>query len=1497
MDTHGAQCVSGEAPSTSYVVPKALRSVMLDEIDAAMEEYDMAMRAPLRVVALGRSGVGKSHVLNQLLSELASRDDSTGKGGAPARTRATRREEMLVVTSMTPYDEKREEREANTRRTVEDEGTSKGVSLDAGAREFPPPPPLDRNAAAELYVPRHMRARGISGAASKMADAVQIRKDKLKSIAKANAKKGTKTKPSYVIYKQFHEEKAKERAEKSAKEERREMYEKLIGEFKIPIREKEFPKSHIDVASLVEDVPGTPFLLPEGNVMDTTSVACSVSTSDSFRVTLVYFDEDTVKKHVHALRHEALIARSINEYIPTLGPHAKRAVHKQMKAEGMDELTMLDIRKDNKEDGDDAQYALASPLRVACAMVGLSPNLATLKDVQDDDVTLPAHYLERLGQRVVFEYKPDDLDALDYSDESTFRRALVATRRTLVTQTHLPSACWGLLREVRVEIPTPERNRGLVLIDAPGAGDADPARDRHLVAALRNAAAVICLGDSREVTNDVARALHKSGFLQQLVLRPATRRLINAVQGDLIWGRTDTTFRKARECYYNACGRVIDVEDLAAETPPTNPEFQWAIDQVIKANTQELATVRRAELLRMLTDPDGSVGEIHQTSNAIISVAWKFIEIRSSWAKVFDVSTAEGQSVTGHGALYRCLEDLKLARRLKIIRRATRRVHTQLEAFRTCAEPLHLLPKSDDDALRGFHDDLEFSLGEGGAYAARKMFETATKFCLDSITARRDTVLKKLDDRVKEMGRPTVVREVLSASAMSEDKLKAVTKSQDVHNMFVELVGNFEDAIRAIFTLRLDGSGSKYAPHGMLYAAVSDLVDHWHDSIISNSGDSALTRRVKDTFANLAGDEKDPQRATLRSLLDLSLRKFKLSAARSRGYINISGGRKEHKLRLWNTVSRAIASTMTKQTKAILTGLTLAYDGKGYEGCEPTPEGVLHCARDSVSLLSLCACTLNDVIMESVEVEIIKWFQTHVNAAAEDHKTSIMECILPYVKKQVMPEFRALVAKPSMLKLIHEDVKSARSLGRMTEIVLGDEAKPAISRADKLQKILTLAKSGREPVQMCKKYLDKPASVDWPRAPDDAVEISLDEFPLRIFLPNLEGVVTQAPTVEATKATEEVEVPAPTRGESPVPVANKPPVVEEETETPKADEEIPAVEYYEEEEETEPQPESPPKQNSSSKSDLTATASMMITKEKAVEKDDSLPLLSGMCDHCGATQSTIWMKGTTKKPNLCQACGTFYIRSERWLLPDLKTMRKVVGLAEWVSMTPTPRKKAHKRRSEAVATSKAARKPTPTKSTTTKPTRKRQTKRQATESRSTSVKRTKKVGKTPTQSFRMSESMDDIPLAQLPLSTSPTSPTVDNGDPGPSKVRDAFEFESDQENEVAPIPVRAKKPRVPIPELTPDDIAKRVGGSPAGLAKRPAPAYDDDKSTSNRAGAGAASKQKRNLSSSNLDLSDDDGDADPTKEEDHWIYKFAGPKSPLKRKTRQAAPSEDTDAP
>ena len=46
---------------------------MIEETERGMAEFQVVSRAPMRVVALGRSGVGKSHVLNQLLRELASR--------------------------------------------------------------------------------------------------------------------------------------------------------------------------------------------------------------------------------------------------------------------------------------------------------------------------------------------------------------------------------------------------------------------------------------------------------------------------------------------------------------------------------------------------------------------------------------------------------------------------------------------------------------------------------------------------------------------------------------------------------------------------------------------------------------------------------------------------------------------------------------------------------------------------------------------------------------------------------------------------------------------------------------------------------------------------------------------------------------------------------------------------------------------------------------------------------------------------------------------------------------------------------------------------------------------------------------------------------------------------------------------------------------------------------------------------------------------------------
>ena len=55
-------------------------------------------------------------------------------------------------------------------------------------------------------------------------------------------------------------------------------------------------------------------------------------------------------------------------------------------------MTLLDLQDSSKEgdvDQDDV-YGLPSVLRVACAMVGINPNIASLASVAAEDVAIPA---------------------------------------------------------------------------------------------------------------------------------------------------------------------------------------------------------------------------------------------------------------------------------------------------------------------------------------------------------------------------------------------------------------------------------------------------------------------------------------------------------------------------------------------------------------------------------------------------------------------------------------------------------------------------------------------------------------------------------------------------------------------------------------------------------------------------------------------------------------------------------------------------------------------------------------------------------------------------------------------------------------------------------------------------------------------------------------------------------------------------------------------------
>ena len=76
LTSHGTTTTrgGGDGGGATYSVPLSARRGMIEETERGTAEFQVVSRAPMRVVALGRSGVGKSHVLNRLLRELASRD-------------------------------------------------------------------------------------------------------------------------------------------------------------------------------------------------------------------------------------------------------------------------------------------------------------------------------------------------------------------------------------------------------------------------------------------------------------------------------------------------------------------------------------------------------------------------------------------------------------------------------------------------------------------------------------------------------------------------------------------------------------------------------------------------------------------------------------------------------------------------------------------------------------------------------------------------------------------------------------------------------------------------------------------------------------------------------------------------------------------------------------------------------------------------------------------------------------------------------------------------------------------------------------------------------------------------------------------------------------------------------------------------------------------------------------------------------------------------------
>lgn len=236
------------------------------------------------------------------------------------------------------------------------------------------------------------------------------------------------------------------------------------------------------------------FLLPEGDVLDTTSVGYTVRLGREARVRLVYCSPGRAARHLGLLRA-----------LPKMKP----------------------AERDSPSIQRAAQRALA--------MAGFSPSTA-FKSIDPNGARIPEDLRERLGNTLVYEPPCSVGVGVEGAIE---RLAKFLDAETVGEKSH-----WGLLDEVQVEVPAERQWRGVEFVDAPGAGEGDAARGAHLKEALGRACAVVIASDARPLDADVSRALADSGFLCRLLRDPDGARLIVATVCDRVLSSRMAELRK-----------------------------------------------------------------------------------------------------------------------------------------------------------------------------------------------------------------------------------------------------------------------------------------------------------------------------------------------------------------------------------------------------------------------------------------------------------------------------------------------------------------------------------------------------------------------------------------------------------------------------------------------------------------------------------------------------------------------------------------------------------------------------------------------------------------------------------------------------------------------------------------------------------------------------------------------------------------------------------------
>ena len=510
----------------------------------------------LRCVFLGRSGVGKSHVVNSLLRRACVPKGEEVEGGENDDD-----EDEDELKKVSGYETAREgEDEDEPPPMLQSPGKKKGVEddIDAmvldvaqgyviGANSIPlddsdeevPVFMVDRQDDLENYIKyERFKLDKIEYEASRNVETLEESVRKAKEQAKIELQCGNEDNVEELntieIQRKRQIEIEKEERRKKSEETKKYAAKIPVCEDEEEIEKKMAPK---EVGEVHEK---NDFLLCEGDIGDTTSVSCAATLGDYFKLEIRYHSSQFVYERVRRLREILELKKKIkkkDEWEKRYDVHFHdRKLSEEEEESKIYEVAYYDACIDY------ATGSLNAEAASACAMTGHEPYAANLNDVELENVTIPKILIDRLGASVTF----IPHRALENSKQTMayFEASVKMLRTTLREET--THGCWGCVRDCTITLPCVNPiYRGLTFVDAPGAGEADPARMQQLRKELSNADVVFIVADARRLPEDVTKALKKSQFLRKFTEDPDRFKIISVMQGDRCFDGLDTVWRKA----------------------------------------------------------------------------------------------------------------------------------------------------------------------------------------------------------------------------------------------------------------------------------------------------------------------------------------------------------------------------------------------------------------------------------------------------------------------------------------------------------------------------------------------------------------------------------------------------------------------------------------------------------------------------------------------------------------------------------------------------------------------------------------------------------------------------------------------------------------------------------------------------------------------------------------------------------------------------------------